>query len=173
MDEFRPLVEWWMTPKLGITQKNICLSSTSTTINILRREAENKPPYLYSKIMEPLSRLCDTARLNSIGKCSNVVRLLFNCRYHKNRTASSQPSTYRTECLREECLRKVMHGQMITLRMLFRGRTRWVSISQYCSEHFMEPEVSVPRSQRLSTCTYPEPDQSSPQHSILSLKGPS
>jgi hypothetical protein len=37
----------------------------------------------------------------------------------------------------------------------------------------MEPEGSLPRSQELFTCKYPEPDQSSPQHSILSLKGPS
>jgi hypothetical protein len=41
------------------------------------------------------------------------------------------------------------------------------------SQHFMEPESSLPRSQELSTSTYPQPDQSSPQHSILSLKGPS
>jgi hypothetical protein len=34
----------------------------------------------------------------------------------------------------------------------------------------METEGSLPRSQELSTCTYPEPDQSRPQHSILSLK---
>jgi hypothetical protein len=27
----------------------------------------------------------------------------------------------------------------------------------------MEPEGSLPSSQELSTCTYPEPDQSSPQ----------
>jgi hypothetical protein len=36
----------------------------------------------------------------------------------------------------------------------------------------MEPEVSLPSSQELSTYTYPEPDQSSPQHSLLFLKGP-
>jgi hypothetical protein len=41
------------------------------------------------------------------------------------------------------------------------------------SQHFMEPEGSLPSSQELSTCTYPEPDQSSPQHPILSLRGPS
>jgi hypothetical protein len=41
------------------------------------------------------------------------------------------------------------------------------------SQQFMEPEGSLPSSQELSTCTYPEPDESSPQHSILSLKGPS
>jgi hypothetical protein len=29
----------------------------------------------------------------------------------------------------------------------------------------MEPEGSLPSSQELSTCTYPEPDQSSPQNS--------
>jgi hypothetical protein len=40
-------------------------------------------------------------------------------------------------------------------------------------QHFMEPESSLPRSQELSTCTYPRPDQSSPQHPILSLNGPS
>jgi hypothetical protein len=32
------------------------------------------------------------------------------------------------------------------------------------SQHFMEPEGSLPSSQGLSTCTYTEPDQSSPQH---------
>jgi hypothetical protein len=37
----------------------------------------------------------------------------------------------------------------------------------------MEPESSLPSSQELSTYTYPEPDQSSPQHSIQSLKDPS
>jgi hypothetical protein len=31
----------------------------------------------------------------------------------------------------------------------------------------MEPEGSLPSSQELSTCIYPEPDQSSPKHSIL------
>jgi hypothetical protein len=40
------------------------------------------------------------------------------------------------------------------------------------SQHFMEPEGSLPRSQELSTCTYPEPNQSNPQHPILSLNGP-
>jgi hypothetical protein len=34
----------------------------------------------------------------------------------------------------------------------------------------MEPEGSLPSSQELSTCTYPEPNQSSPQHSILFKK---
>jgi hypothetical protein len=29
------------------------------------------------------------------------------------------------------------------------------------SQHFMEPEGSIPNSQELSTCSYPEPDQSS------------
>jgi hypothetical protein len=27
------------------------------------------------------------------------------------------------------------------------------------SEHFMEPEGSIPNPQELSTCSYPEPDQ--------------
>jgi hypothetical protein len=33
----------------------------------------------------------------------------------------------------------------------------------------MEPEGSLPSSQKLSTCTYPEPDQSSPQTEITYL----
>jgi hypothetical protein len=37
----------------------------------------------------------------------------------------------------------------------------------------MEPEGSIPNSQELSTCPYPEPDQSSPHHSIPTLKDPS
>jgi hypothetical protein len=41
------------------------------------------------------------------------------------------------------------------------------------SQHFMEPEGSLPSSQELTTCTYPEPNQSSPQHSLLFLKDPS
>jgi hypothetical protein len=40
------------------------------------------------------------------------------------------------------------------------------------SQHFMEPECSLPRSQQLSTCTYPEPHQSRPHLSILYLKCP-
>jgi hypothetical protein len=35
----------------------------------------------------------------------------------------------------------------------------------------MESEGSLPRSQELSTCTYPEPNQFSPRHPIPSLKG--
>jgi hypothetical protein len=34
-------------------------------------------------------------------------------------------------------------------------------------QHFMEPEGSLPHSQELTTCPYPEPDQSSPHHPIL------
>jgi hypothetical protein len=32
------------------------------------------------------------------------------------------------------------------------------------SQHFMEPEGSIPNSQELSICSYPEPDQSSPHY---------
>jgi hypothetical protein len=38
------------------------------------------------------------------------------------------------------------------------------------SQDFMEPEGSLPSSQELSNCTYPELDQSSPQHSRPILK---
>jgi hypothetical protein len=34
----------------------------------------------------------------------------------------------------------------------------------------MEPEGSIPNSQELSTCSYPQPDQSSPQYPIPTLQ---
>jgi hypothetical protein len=40
------------------------------------------------------------------------------------------------------------------------------------SQHFMEREGSIPNSQELSICPYPEPDQSSPRHSIPPLQRP-
>jgi hypothetical protein len=40
-------------------------------------------------------------------------------------------------------------------------------------KHFMDPEGSLQCSQELATCPYPEPDQSNPHHSILSLQDPS
>jgi hypothetical protein len=40
-------------------------------------------------------------------------------------------------------------------------------------QHFMEPEGLIPNSQELSTCSYPEPDQSSPHHPIPPLQDPS
>jgi hypothetical protein len=41
------------------------------------------------------------------------------------------------------------------------------------SQHFIEPEGSLPLSQELSTSPYPEPSQSSPHHPNLSLHDPS
>jgi hypothetical protein len=41
------------------------------------------------------------------------------------------------------------------------------------SQQFMEPEGSIPNSQELSTCPYPDPDQSSPHHPIPPLQDPS
>jgi hypothetical protein len=41
------------------------------------------------------------------------------------------------------------------------------------SQHFMEPEGSISNSQELSTCSYPEPDQSSIHHAITPLQDPS
>jgi hypothetical protein len=39
------------------------------------------------------------------------------------------------------------------------------------SQHFTEPEGSIPNSQELSTCSYPEPDQTSPHSPILMVGG--
>jgi hypothetical protein len=41
------------------------------------------------------------------------------------------------------------------------------------SQHFVEPEGSIPNSQELSTCSFPSPDQSSPHHPIPPLQDPS
>jgi hypothetical protein len=41
------------------------------------------------------------------------------------------------------------------------------------SQDFMETKGSLPNSQELSTFPYPEPDQSSPHQTILSLRDPS
>jgi hypothetical protein len=41
------------------------------------------------------------------------------------------------------------------------------------SQHFMEPEGSVPNSQELSACSYAELEQSSPHHPIAPLQDPS
>jgi hypothetical protein len=38
------------------------------------------------------------------------------------------------------------------------------------SQHFMEPEGSIPNSQELSTCSYHELGQSSPHHPIPPLQ---
>jgi hypothetical protein len=40
------------------------------------------------------------------------------------------------------------------------------------SQHFMEPEGSIPNSKKLSTCSYREPNQSSPYHSNQILQDP-
>jgi hypothetical protein len=40
------------------------------------------------------------------------------------------------------------------------------------SQHFMEPEGSIPNSQELSNCSYPELDQSSPHHPHLTSPRP-
>jgi hypothetical protein len=47
--------------------------------------------------------------------------------------------------------------------------SRWSIVSQ----HFMGPEGSIRNSRKLSTCSYPEPDQSSPHRPIPLLQDPS
>jgi hypothetical protein len=50
----------------------------------------------------------------------------------------------------------------------FLGSRQLCSYSR-TSQHFMEPEGSLPCSQEPSSGPYPEPDQSNPYHNILSL----
>jgi hypothetical protein len=48
------------------------------------------------------------------------------------------------------------------------SRTHLLCSHLMVSQLFMAPEGSLPHSQELSTCPYPEPDQTSPHHPILS-----
>jgi hypothetical protein len=48
-------------------------------------------------------------------------------------------------------------------------RSRQLCSYSRTSQHFMEPESSLPCSHGPSTAPYPEPDQSNPYHAILSL----
>jgi hypothetical protein len=52
------------------------------------------------------------------------------------------------------------------------SRGRQLGSHSILSEHFIEPEGSLPCSQQLSTFSYPEPDRSSSHHPILSLQDP-
>jgi hypothetical protein len=48
-------------------------------------------------------------------------------------------------------------------------RSRQLCSYSRISQHFMEPEGSLPCSQEPSTGSYPKPDQSNPYHPILYL----
>jgi hypothetical protein len=48
-------------------------------------------------------------------------------------------------------------------------RSRQLCSDSKNSQHFMEPEVSLPCSQEPSTGPYPQPDKSNPYHPILSI----
>jgi hypothetical protein len=44
---------------------------------------------------------------------------------------------------------------------VYMWRDSFLSVALIVSQHFMEPKDSLPNSQELSTCPYPEPDQCS------------
>jgi hypothetical protein len=72
---------------------------------------------------------------------------------------------------------KTLNNPQILLRHLsnwLHGAEPFLRSLQLCSysrtsQNVMEPEGSLPYSQELSSCSYPEPDQSSLYHPILSL----
>jgi hypothetical protein len=69
-------------------------------------------------------------------------------------------------------------GTDVSEELFARNTDHYVRGHQLCihavvSQHFIESKCSIPRSQELSTCPYPEPDQSSPHPPILSLLVPS
>jgi hypothetical protein len=66
-----------------------------------------------------------------------------------------------TECLCMSLLRHKAEHYARGLQML--GHS-------IVSQHFVEPESTLPYSQELSTCPYLEPDQSSPHHPIPPLQ---
>jgi hypothetical protein len=59
--------------------------------------------------------------------------------------------------------RSLTHGAELFLR------SRQLYSYSRTSQHFMEPGGSLPCSQEPTAGPYPEPDQSNPYHSILSL----
>jgi hypothetical protein len=71
-----------------------------------------------------------------------------------------------------------LHDLVTHLRhSLTHGAEPFLRSCQLCShsrtsQHLMEPEGSLPRSQESSTHPYSEPDQSNPYHPILSLSDP-
>jgi hypothetical protein len=65
-------------------------------------------------------------------------------------------------------------SEIIKIHSLTLGAEPFLRSRQLCShsrasQHFMEPEGSLPCLQKLITGPYSEPDQPSPYHSILSL----
>jgi hypothetical protein len=54
-------------------------------------------------------------------------------------------------------------------KILYKNTARMLTITNFMELHFMEPDGSLPYSQGPSTGPYPEPDQSSPYHPILSI----
>jgi hypothetical protein len=59
---------------------------------------------------------------------------------------------------------------VLTLRAEPFMRSRQLCSSSRASQHFVEPEGSLPSSQHFSTGPYPEPDKSNPYYPILSLR---
>jgi hypothetical protein len=75
----------------------------------------------------------------------------------------------------ETLLEHKMLDVLLHKNSLTHGAESFLRSRQLCSysrtsKHFIEPERSLPCSQEPSTGPHPEPDRSSPQHPILSLR---
>jgi hypothetical protein len=95
---------------------------------------------------------------NSCFDYSLIVKLVVTCY-----SETSANCKYLTLCYIPEAITNYLCGAEYHSR----GHKLWSHSG--VSQHIMEPEGSLPLSQELSNCTYPEPDQSSHYHLKLEL----
>jgi hypothetical protein len=101
-----------------------------------------------------------TASLNAVEE-----RKIFHCQKSNEGRSARSPSLYPLSY--PDSLKLI--GKLTNSMELSIPERSLVVRTLDVSQHFMEPEGSIPNSQKLSTCPYPEPDQSSPHYPITPL----